>query len=107
MLLGRATLATTALQVGLVLGFTTILAVSEPMLLVHPFGILSKNVPLLALVVAASVPPMARPESSSAAAAAPLRALDIGVPIALLLLRGAPGRSGCQNRRPRRAVRPP
>lgn len=52
-LLGRATLATTALQVGLVLGFTTILAVSEPMLLVHPFGILSKNVPLLALVVAA------------------------------------------------------
>lgn len=52
-LLARATLATTALQLALVLGFTTILAVSEPMLLVHPFGILSKNVPLLALVVAA------------------------------------------------------
>lgn len=52
-LLARATLATTALQVGTVLGFTTILAVAEPMLLVHPFGILSKNLPLLALVVSA------------------------------------------------------
>ena len=39
-------------QVGLVAGFTVILAALEPMLLAHPFGVLSKNLPFVALVVA-------------------------------------------------------
>lgn len=42
-----------ALQVAAVAAFTTILAALEPMLLVNPFGVLSKNLPL-ALVVLAS-----------------------------------------------------
>ncbi len=42
----------TAVQVAGVTGFTVILAVLEPALLVHPFGLLTKNVPFLALVVA-------------------------------------------------------
>ncbi|MCC6332644.1 MAG: hypothetical protein IT380_01495 [Myxococcales bacterium] len=41
-----------AAQVGAVAIFTVILAALEPMLLVHPFGVLSKNYPFLALVVA-------------------------------------------------------
>ena len=41
------------LQVGMVTAFTVILATMEPMLLVHPFGVLSKNVPFLAAVLAA------------------------------------------------------
>lgn len=40
------------LQVGAVAGFTVVLAALEPMLLVHPFGMLTKNLPFLALVVA-------------------------------------------------------
>jgi len=52
-LLGRMTPALSGLQAALVVGFTAILAVMEPMLLVHPFGILTKNVPLLAAVVSA------------------------------------------------------
>ncbi len=39
-----------ALQIVLILGFTVILAWLDPMLLVHPFGLLSKNLPLLALI---------------------------------------------------------
>lgn len=41
-----------AVQVGGVSVFTIILAALEPMLLVHPFGVLSKNYPFLALAVA-------------------------------------------------------
>ncbi|MEW5739701.1 MAG: DoxX-like family protein, partial [Myxococcota bacterium] len=41
-----------AAQVGAVTVFTVLLAWLEPMLLVHPFGVLSKNYPFLALVVA-------------------------------------------------------
>jgi hypothetical protein len=48
--LGRASTWITALQIVLVLGFTTILGVSHPELLVNPFGMLTKNLPLLAVV---------------------------------------------------------
>jgi len=48
--LGRPTAALTALQVALVAGFSLVLAVLDPMLLVHPFGILTKNLPFLAVV---------------------------------------------------------
>jgi DoxX-like family len=41
----------TAAQVGAVAGFTTILAALEPALLVHPFGLLTKNVPFVALAI--------------------------------------------------------
>ena len=41
----------TGLQVTLIVGFTSILAVCEPLLLANAFGMLSKNVPLLALIV--------------------------------------------------------
>lgn len=40
-----------AVQIGLITGFTSLLAVTEPLLLVHPFGVLSKNLPLVALIV--------------------------------------------------------
>lgn len=40
------------LQAGAVATFTLILAALEPMLLVHPYGVLSKNYPFLALVTA-------------------------------------------------------
>lgn len=40
----------TALQLAMVAAFTVILAVAEPMLLVHPFGMLSKNLPFLGLL---------------------------------------------------------
>lgn len=53
--LGRQTALLCGLQAAMVLGFTTILAVAEPMLLVHPFGMLSKNLPLLLLVATAFV----------------------------------------------------
>lgn len=42
----------TFLQLALLAGFTTILARLEPALLVHPFGVLTKNVPLATLIVA-------------------------------------------------------
>ncbi len=48
--LGRPTTWITALQFALVLGFTAILAVSAPLLLVSPFGVLTKNLPLLAVL---------------------------------------------------------
>jgi hypothetical protein len=43
----------TLAQVALILFYTVVLAFAEPPLLVHPFGILSKNVPLAALIVTA------------------------------------------------------
>ncbi len=49
-LLGRMDSWLAATQLGLVCGFTTILALLDPMLLAHPFGVLSKNLPLLAVV---------------------------------------------------------
>jgi hypothetical protein len=52
-LVGPATGLLTTLQAGMVLTFTAILAVAEPMLLVSPFGVLSKNLPLLAALAAA------------------------------------------------------
>jgi hypothetical protein len=48
--LGRATTAVTAVQVVVVGGFTAILAILEPALLVHPDGVLTKNLPLLATI---------------------------------------------------------
>ena len=38
-------------QIALITGFTGILAVYEPLLLANPFGMLSKNVPLVALII--------------------------------------------------------
>jgi uncharacterized membrane protein YphA (DoxX/SURF4 family) len=37
-------------QTALILGFTTILACLDPMLLAHPFGMLSKNLPILGTI---------------------------------------------------------
>jgi hypothetical protein len=51
LLAARAWLA--AVQVALVAGFTLTLAIEEPGLLVDPFGVLSKNVSLIAFVLAA------------------------------------------------------
>jgi hypothetical protein len=48
--LGPASTWVTAVQIVLVLGFTAILGVSHPELLVNPFGMLTKNLPLLAVV---------------------------------------------------------
>jgi hypothetical protein len=51
--LGRATTWISALQALLILGFSAILAWTEPMLTVHPLGVLSKNVPLMAVIITA------------------------------------------------------
>jgi uncharacterized membrane protein YphA (DoxX/SURF4 family) len=48
--LGRPATWVTALQVLLILGFTTILACSAPWLLVNPFGMVTKNLTLLAAI---------------------------------------------------------
>ncbi len=48
--LGRAASWLVGLQVGMVAAFSVILAVREPMLLAHPFGVLTKNIPLLAVL---------------------------------------------------------
>lgn len=40
-----------ALQLGMILAFSVILAALEPMLLVHPFGVITKNLPMVALIV--------------------------------------------------------
>jgi hypothetical protein len=42
-----------AIQVTLIAGFTLILSIQEPRLLVDPFGVLSKNVSLVAFILAA------------------------------------------------------
>ncbi len=49
-LMGPMTTALAAVQVAMVGGFTLILAALDPALLVHPFGLLTKNIPLLALI---------------------------------------------------------
>lgn len=46
------TLHMTAIQVAVVCVFSLILAVTQPMLLVNPFGMLTKNIPFCAVVVA-------------------------------------------------------
>ncbi|MCK6503064.1 DoxX-like family protein [Myxococcota bacterium] len=58
------------LQAGAMLAFTAILAVHEPMLLVDPFGRLSKNLPMLACIAAVA---LGREEGFSPRLAAILR----------------------------------
>jgi hypothetical protein len=48
--LGRASTLVTLLQISMVASFTGMLAVTEPRLLVSPFGMLTKNVPIIAAV---------------------------------------------------------
>jgi hypothetical protein len=48
--LGNAATWLSLLQSLLILGFTAILASLDPLLLAHPYGILSKNLPLLAVI---------------------------------------------------------
>lgn len=52
-MLGRARMWVSALQIALILAFTAVLASLEPLLLAHPFGMLSKNLPLLLFIVTA------------------------------------------------------
>jgi uncharacterized membrane protein YphA (DoxX/SURF4 family) len=54
-LAGRMTRFLAGLQLVLVVSFTVILAAAEPMLLVHPFGMLTKNIPILAMIVTAAL----------------------------------------------------
>jgi len=49
----RSTAWLTWLQVGMIASFTVLLAMSEPWLLASPFGVLTKNVPIVACIVAA------------------------------------------------------
>lgn len=51
---GRPTTVLLALQVGMVATFTVILAVDEPLLLAHPYGVLTKNLPLVGALGVAS-----------------------------------------------------
>jgi hypothetical protein len=51
--LGRSATWLMLLQVGMILTFTLILAIIEPSLLVSPFGYLTKNIPLIAMIVTA------------------------------------------------------
>jgi hypothetical protein len=51
--LGRSTMWLVLLQVVMILTFSAILAYLEPMLLVSPYGYLSKNIPLIAMIFAA------------------------------------------------------
>jgi hypothetical protein len=51
--LGRTATWLMILQVGMILTFSAVLAVLEPMMLVSPFGFLTKNIPLLAMIVVA------------------------------------------------------
>src|SRR5262249_6649970 len=48
--LGGAATWLTLLQVAMILTFSTILACQEPLLLAHPYGVLTKNLPLLAVI---------------------------------------------------------
>lgn len=41
----------TALQIGMVTTFSVILAVSDPLLLAHPFGVITKNIPFIGLLL--------------------------------------------------------
>ena len=61
-LLGRpAGRALAALQVGMVSVFTLLLAITEPRLLVHPLGVLTKNLPFVAAVGALFLHERGRP----------------------------------------------
>jgi hypothetical protein len=51
--LGRSATWLTVLQIGIILAFSTILAVMQPILLASPFGYLSKNIPLIAMIITA------------------------------------------------------
>ncbi len=51
--LGSADRRITTFQVCLIGAFTILLAIAEPRMLAHPFGMLSKNLPLLALIIVA------------------------------------------------------
>jgi hypothetical protein len=51
--LGRSTTWLTVLQVIVILTFSAILAIIEPILLVSPYGYLSKNIPLIAMIATA------------------------------------------------------
>jgi hypothetical protein len=48
--LAKPTWWLTGLQVGMVAVFTVILAVAQPILLAHPFGVLTKNLPFIAVL---------------------------------------------------------
>lgn len=49
----RARTGITFLQVGMVASFTAIIAINEPMLLVNPYGAMTKNIPLVILLLVA------------------------------------------------------
>lgn len=49
-LLGRMAAWLAWLQVVLIVGFTVLLTATQPMLWLHPFGVLTKNLPLLAII---------------------------------------------------------
>lgn len=51
--LGPASTWVTALQIGLISGFSAVLIYLSPLLLADPFGVLTKNVPLLAVIATA------------------------------------------------------
>jgi len=52
-LLGKAGRVQTAIQVGAILGFTLILGMADPSLLIHPLGVLTKNISLLSIIIVA------------------------------------------------------
>lgn len=52
-LVGRAWAALAMVQYALIVGFTVLLSVTQPMLWRHPLGVLSKNLALLLLIAAA------------------------------------------------------
>ncbi|GDX81660.1 hypothetical protein LBMAG42_34710 [Deltaproteobacteria bacterium] len=52
LLLRPWTTSLVVLQIGAMATFTVILAFAEPMLLVHPFGMLTKNLPMIGLILA-------------------------------------------------------
>src|SRR5262249_35760754 len=52
-LIGPANTRVTVLQVGLIGSFTVIFAAADPKILVHPFGVLSKNMSMVAVIVTA------------------------------------------------------
>ena len=51
--LGKSATWLTVLQISMILTFSGILAVLQPILLVSPFGYLTKNIPLIAMIVTA------------------------------------------------------
>lgn len=53
--IARPTRALFLVQAALVFGFTVILAVLDPLLLAHPYGVLTKNLPLLGALATATL----------------------------------------------------